>query len=97
MALQIDVSNVRLAPTGNGRTLTINMKCWEAGATPETDAPVIDVDRSTTIKRRPSQEVLDKAVSQIGKQFQKEIDNYNRRQVIIGKVDTEALENELTG
>jgi hypothetical protein len=101
MALQIDVNLVEVAVDGDGGKLTINLKCWEAGADIQTDEPVIDMDKSALIKKGveglTKQALVNRATTEIGEQFQAEIDRYKQEQTVGGLVNITALQNGLAG
>ena len=101
MALQIAVSLLEVDVEGNGGRLSINLKCWEAEADTEVDDPVIDVNKSSVIKRGVAgltlQQLVNRATTDIGEQFQDEIDEYKQGQTVGGMVNINALQNGLVG
>ncbi len=101
MALQINVTKVSAVSQGEGGTLTLNMKCWSEGADPQADDPVLQIEKSAYIKKRvecvTGQQLVNRATKEIGKAFQAAIDRYKNEQTILSMVNTNAVEDALTG
>lgn len=101
MALQIDVDNKIANREGSGGILSMRLRCWLEAADPEADDPIINVVKNSYVKGRVEglslQQLVNRAMTDIGNQMQLEIDDYLYEQSVLDLVDESQIENALTG